>query len=494
MKLGNRTKLFAVCLAGLLAPLPALAGETRTLSRNADQVVLDGEVLLKLWNRKISSFRVLARRNGKLEVIPFQIDKRDPDNQYIIPVATMTKETISETNWDTRTEEERHRDRLKDFKSDESDLLDDVKEGKLKQTEFDKLKRTAEWVEKNDEFDYNDEIALMVKDAGDRADASEYPDADTVEVTIKNPLDKTQAWVYVASYRSNAPALSPVDYLSYDPKGDMVESKFAILDFVDNKPLVLEKIVAKNQQTGALEPNVLDRFKVRITIKPIMFFALNFDENNIKSFTVGYVDGPIRVIRRNLFWIVIGGIKLPFFPKAIVYFMFYENQLQGPTEIFNPFNPKYTLRSGSMFSGGVDLRKAVYGAQVYTAGQAKPFVIDGQMTPEETVMATNTTNKPWFAVYRPDQGGAIIARLIFDEELVKKGAEMNFRFMDDGAREDPPENEKGYHFVGYDVDLLKFPKGKYNISFFQYLAFPYKPGDEKQYLDIYDHPLVYSSR
>ncbi len=497
MKSGIRV---LICLsAGLLAlsaPDHLHASEAKTLTRSADQVVLKGDLLLRLWNRKATSLRVLAKRDGRIQVIPFQIDKLDPDGQYIIPTASMSKSVIDETNWDTRTEEERRRDRTKAFKSDESRLLKEIEKGKMTQAEFDRRKREAEWTEKADEFDYNDEIALMVKDAGDRADPAEYPaDADVVEVTVTNPLDRSRAWIYVAAYRGIPPPLSTVDYITYDPKGDTVESKYAVLDFVDDKPLVLEKIIGKNQKTGgSVMPNVLDRFKVRITIKPIMFFALNFDENNVKSFTVGYLDGPIRVIRRNVFWIVIGGIKLPFFPKAIVYFMFYENQLQGPTEIFNPFNPKYTLREGSMFSGGVDLRKTIYGAQVYTAGQTRPFLMDGKMTPDESAMAADGANKPWFVVYRPEEEAAIIARLIFDEELVKKGTEMSFRFVDDGEREDPPENEKGYQYVGYDVDLLKFPKGKYSISFFQYLASPFKPGEEKQYLDIYDNPLVFSSK
>ncbi len=492
----NALKVFALAAAVAALPFTASA-QTRTLTRSADPVVLQGEVLLKVWNRKISSLRVLSKKSGRLEAIPFQIDKLDPDGVYIIPTASMTKAVIDETNWDTRSEEERHKDRLEEFKDDEQDLLRDVKSGKLKQAEFEKKKRRAEWIEKSDEFDYNDEIAFMVHDAGDRAASAEYPaGADTVEVTVKNPLDGTVAWVYVAAFQTAPPPLSPVDYLTYNAKTDTVESRFAVMDFVDNKPLILEKIVPKNQKEGGkLLPNVLDRFKLRITIKPIMFFALNFDENNVKSFTVGYVDGPVRVIRRNVFWIIIGGIKLPFFPKAIVYFKFYENQLQGPTEVFNPFNPKYTLREGSMFTGGVDLRKTVYGSKVSTAGLEKPFVIDGKMTPEETAAAAaNSRNRPWFVVYKEEDETGIIARFIMDDELVKKGTTMDFRFVDDGDRDDPPENERGFHYVGYDVDLLTFPKGKYNVAFYQYLAYPYKPGDEKQYLDIYDNPLVYSSK
>lgn len=495
MHLRAKTAFYVLLAAGLAVPGAAFAQATRTLSRHADPSVLQGELLQKLWDRKTASIRVMARRDGVLQSIPFQIDKLDPDGNYMIPTGSMSQQVIDETGWDTRTEEQRARDREKEFRREEKRLEENVSSGKLSRAAFEARKRAATWKEKLDEFDFNDELVFMARDAGDRAGPDELPqNAEIVEVTIRNPVDKTAGWIYVASYPSSPPPLSPADYITYDPKSDTVESKFAVLDFVDDKPLVLEKIIGKDQKTGKSQPNVLDRFKLRITIRPIMFFTLNFDENNVKSFTAGYIDGPVRVIRRNIFWIVIGGIKLPFFPKAIVYFKFYDNQLQGPTEIFNPFNPKYMLREGSMFSGGVDLRTSVYGAQVFTTGQAKPFVIDGKMTPEEVNLASEKEGRPWFAVYKPDEEAAIIARLIFDEELQKKNVKMMFRFEDDAEREDPPENEKGYHYVGYDVDLLTFPKGKFNITFFQYLAFPFKPGDEKHYLDILDNPLQYTAR
>ena len=70
---------------------------------------------------------------------------------------------------------------------------------------------------------------------------------------------------------------------------------------------------------GTIIPNVLDRFKVRIKVRPTPLFCipLEFDENNVRAFTIGYKDGPVRVIRRNIFWVVLAGVRIPFAPASL---------------------------------------------------------------------------------------------------------------------------------------------------------------------------------
>ncbi|MEW6777937.1 MAG: hypothetical protein AB1405_16680, partial [Bdellovibrionota bacterium] len=145
------------------------------------------------------------------------------------------------------------------------------------------------------------------------------------------------------------------------------------------------------------------------------------------------------------------------------------------------------LCGGSLFTAGVDLRKSVYGIELYTQDNPSNIVVDGKMNETEKNIVRAKQN--WIVGYKEKDQVGIVVRVLFDEELQKKGAELEFTLLDDASAKQEPEDEPGVHFFGYDVDLLKFPKGKYNVIFYQYIAFNFKKGDEQQFLHVLDHPL-----
>lgn len=481
--------LLSVLAALLLAPVRGAVAETATITRSHEPVIVSGEPLARFYGRRLASLRLYAMREGVLTVIPYQIDKRDADGNYLIPTGSITREIRDEVDLDDRPEQEKRLDRIDEFERNRSRYERAVEKGEMSAAEFEERKRVAYFTEDPDALDYNDELVFMLWDAGRRVEKARLPGADAVELTLENPLDGTRAWAYLVRFEVSPPSPSEKGYLTYDPGRDRVVSVSGVMDFIDDNPLILEALAGK-QPDGSFTPNILDRFKLRIKIKPRPLFclSLNFDENNIRAYTVGYKAGPVRVIRRNVFWITIGGIKLPFVPKAMVYYLFYPNALVGPAEVYNPFDPALMLCDGSHFVGGVDLRRQAFGTDLYTRDNPKGIHIDGVFSPTEQELARE--DQSWIGAYNERDRFGFIARVAFDEELERQGASLDLVLIDDSEASQPPETEEGVHFVGYEMDLKKFPQGKYHVCFMQYLGSGIDRGEERQFLLIMDHPLV----
>ncbi|MDD5225519.1 MAG: hypothetical protein PHE84_16170, partial [bacterium] len=72
----------------LILVLPAFASENQgtppIFSRTEDPIVIVGEKLQPLLNQEISLLGLFTARAGKLSPVPFQIDKKDKDGQYVL--------------------------------------------------------------------------------------------------------------------------------------------------------------------------------------------------------------------------------------------------------------------------------------------------------------------------------------------------------------------------------------------------------------------------
>ncbi|MCW5828844.1 MAG: hypothetical protein KIT79_05965 [Deltaproteobacteria bacterium] len=477
-----------------LWPAPAQAQEApaaKSLRREIDPVVVSGDPVKPLWGRKISSLRLQVRRDGAWAAIPFQIDKVDGDGDYFIATSTIPQEIRDETGFEDVPEEKKRARRIKKFEGERKKLERQVEEGKLTQAELDDRRRNAYFEEDLEKLDYNDEVVFMGRDAGDQASWDTWPSPDGVELEITDPLDGGRAWAYLFFFASSPPPLSKDDYITYHPERDFIVTRLSEIDFNDENPMLVESIVGKPPGSPVI-PNVLDRFKMRIRIRPIGLFcaSLNFDENNARAFTIGYKDGPVRLLRRNIFWIVIAGVRLPFAPKIVMYFKFYENGLAASSDLYVPFNPKYFVCEGSRFTAGLDFRKNTYGARVFTKDN-KDLVIDGKMSPAEIDRVK--PNQDWIAGYLPSRA-ALMSRMIYDPEMVRHGAKMDFHFLDDGELEDKPEHEPGQHVIGYTIDVKNFPKGKYYVGFSIYTAYDFEPEQVQELLNVDDNPLKVTGR
>jgi len=489
MKTRLHALLIAFCTA--LFAVPGLAQESpdpakKSLARGVDPVVVSGDTTKPLWGKKTASLRLQVRKDGAWTAIPFQIDKMNPDGEYFIASNTVPQSVRDETGIDDTPEPKKRTKRIKEFESDRDDYEDEVKEGKRAKESLEELRRVAYFEEHLDEIDYNDEVVFMGRDAGDQAARGDWPVPEGIEIEITDPLNGGKAWAYLFFFAANPPPLSSVDYISYDPKKDFITTRLSEIDFNDENPMLVESIVGK-PPGGAVIPNVLDRFKMRIKVKPIGLFCapLNFDENNARAFTIGYKDGPVRLLRRNIFWIIIGGVRLPFAPKIVMYFKFYENGLAATSDLYVPFNPKYFVCEGSRFTAGLDFRKNTYGAKVLTKDN-KALIIDGKMSEAEKNRVQ--PHQDWIAGYLPNRA-ALMSRMIYDPAMVKHGAKMNFHYLDDETVNDEPEHEPGQHVVGYTIDVKAFPKGKYYVGFQIYTAYDFDEAQIQELLNVDDAPL-----
>lgn len=476
--------LAAALLMGLWSA--SAQAQEKTLKRTLDPVVVGGEKLTRLQGSAIEHLRLYAFQRGQWIPIPYQIDKKDPDGEFIINTNTVPDEVRDEAGFDDTPEYEKREERIDDFEDDRKDFEKQVARGELSREQFERLRREAYHVEVLDELDYNDELVFMARDAGARASKESWLVPDGLELEVRDPLAESTAWVYLFAFGNEVPARSAIDYVDYDPATDTVNARLGVIDFVDDKPLIVESLVGKHPR-GIEIPNVLDRFKVRIKVKPAPLFCipLHFDENNVKAFTIGYKDGPVRVIRRNIFWIIIGGVRLPFAPKIVIYFQFYENGLATKAEVWVPVDADWFVCDGSSMVAGLDLNENARGAKIFTRDNSN-IVIDGRMSEAEKNLKIH--NQFWIAGYLPNDA-ALMSRMIYDKRLLEKGAVMDLALVDDDNSLDPPENDPGQHLIGYTMDIGKMPKGRYNVGFQIYVAYDFEPGDVAELLNIDDNPL-----
>jgi len=171
-----------------LLPLVCLAGEARTLTRSIDPLEVPGSAVLNMTGAELSRLRVLSSRNGKLAPIPFQIDQKNAENDWV---------------WSAIPEAPRgFNDETSLPAASRKDLVHDDQDPPGK-----------------DIFDTNDVVVFLVKDAGDRdREAVLHLGAKRlVELEIADPVDQGKGWVYLAWFESDAPALSDIRYVRYEP-------------------------------------------------------------------------------------------------------------------------------------------------------------------------------------------------------------------------------------------------------------------------------------
>ena len=163
-----------------------------------------------------------------------------------------------------------------------------VRRKELTREEFDELERIAHFVEEMAALDYNDELVFMARDAGERADRGGWLADAAVEIELRDPADGSRSWAYLFHFAEDPPPPSDLDYVDYDPGEDTIVSRRLEIDFDNRKPLIIERLVGTPPGQRPL-PDVLDRFKLHIHVKPRLLFCLgiDFDENNTRAFTAG---------------------------------------------------------------------------------------------------------------------------------------------------------------------------------------------------------------
>lgn len=390
-----------------------------------------------LGAQKTERIGVYSIQDDVLRAIPFQVDHKDYAGEFVLGPAHETERSRERADtWKAR------RRLLEAQGRDETSLAEERRR----------------WLAAEDlaTFDEGDELVFMAWDAGSKA--ATLPDGPAwLEVEIRTD-PATVRYAYVAVGDTGL-AASDVDYVAFDRVTQTVRSAFAEIGFAPERPIVIESF-RDRISPSELSADFLDRFKLRLEIKPVGFFGISFHEDDVESRTIAYKDGPIRVIRRNLFWLEFLFIRVT--PKAFANYVFYANGMIVPLVVHVPFDPNALLRKGSEVVIGFDHGREALDTEVRSAQTAVPGRLDGVLQEQEAPRSGADTR--WFAMKHP-WGSVMSVEIEPSESILARGLTFSLAYRDDGTLNAEPESQRGEHFVGIRADVLQIPPGDHALSF-----------------------------
>lgn len=410
----------------------------RTLTRKLDHVVIEGQELTRALGCKIENLRLLAMSEGKLAVIPFQIDERTPSGNYAFDKGVDTKR--------------------------------DTDQGA---------------------FDANDELVFMARDTGDQAPPTlrkAYPGA--VEIELLDPKNRGRSWAYLANFSGQAPPLSKKDYVSIElnKDGKLVYrgQDFLVDNARSNSNAVRMTTLRFRGADGKLGTNVVDTTKTRLKC---YYFAISIERNG-SEMRVGvgaYLDGPVRVIALNVVEIyLIWGFWVRS-PDSLIYFYDYGSEM--PTNMNVPINLDRDPPSIARLS--TDFSPRAKGWSFYNSYNKKPFAIDGKMSSKER--SIDKRFPLWNVAYGPE--GGLITRLVFEEPQLTKNANSRLYYLDNAKAKDAPEHEDGsWGCMGFDTEISGLATGLHRGVYYVYYRSGFRYGEEQPFLDVIDNPLKITVR
>ena len=261
----------------ILAAAPGSIFDKHTvLDELANPVIIPGAQLSSLRGKEIPLVRVFSTRDGDLTPIPFQIDQVDSRGDWVWDVA-YKKYLVS------NYEDDNH-EGIGNFKwgvEQRTGLLDDEDSGGKKI------------------IDDNDVLVFMVKDTGSRTldiDRKLIGASVILEIEISQSFSRKKAWAYIAYYKSDPPSYSSVRYVRYLPDPGKIVSSVYEVGFSKEHVAVLEQLKIEDVP-------LIDRTKLRGSMllgRNSFGKTIYFNENDIRGHVDGYIDGPVRVVKRNL--------------------------------------------------------------------------------------------------------------------------------------------------------------------------------------------------
>jgi len=398
----------------------ALSNDGKTLKRTIDPVIIKGKDCGFILGHPINNYNLYSFKENKLNVIPFQIDKII-DGNYVLTA------------------------------------------GK------DKSKN------KNNNFDKDDELAFMAKDAGDKM--KDYPFKDAVscaEIEVKDPVTSDKAWVYLALYKAEKQRAN-VDYVDYNADKNKITAANYIAAFDKEHPVAASHY-AFWKGLGGDGTDIMDRVKIRTSMSSLGV-TLHRTENDIKVKEYGYIDGPVRVIvhTKNITPLVLGIPGSSTEQDTIYYY----------THAEFPFAAKFPLMPSAFHVTIIDDLSNCMGWKFYSSTNLAGHVIDGKM--DDSDKALNLSPWKWSVI--TNDKFAFWSRCISPPGSPVK---VNLYYNDNATAVDKLEDVKGeLPGIGYDFKEgwldLKTNFIKFNLLHFYTKS--YSRGMEKEILNVHDHRL-----
>ena len=332
-------------------------------------------------------------------------------------------------------------------------------------------------------LDPNDALVVMARDAGPRAPSAPPGAITALEIRLRDPLTSEEGWLYLATTGETAPRSSH-RYVRLDADTDSIEATYYGLTFSRAIPISWAYFGFKGPD-GRAGPNIMDRIKLRID-STLLFdlIEVQLGEEDLRSVVVGYLEGPVRVLRRVSSHIQFGlGIESP---ELVLDSIYYRDAVLFPSEIELPFRLGLVvsrIRARSYF----DLR-SLDGWKLYSGPTAEPAVVDGTMTEAERALGRDPVRSYVFA----GDGMGLLSRVIVSPEL--ESVQTRIHFLDEPGVPDPPESDPGQKpSIGYLITGHEsVPAGTFPFVVELRSMRDYVRGDEVRLLETLERPLEVS--
>ena len=229
---------------------------------------------------EISSLRVFMSRNGKIRPVPFQIDQKGSTDDWI---------------WSAVYDADKVDDGFNEEESEQT-----VRQENLTYDDQDPPGKSI--------FDNNDVIVFLAIDAGDkdRKSIMRLGADKLLELKITDPVNQTKGWVYLAHFESDAPAISDIRYVQYDPEKLRVSGPEHEFLYSLNQTMILDDF-----KLGGVSVLAGNRIRGEVTtgIGPLTL-DFEFNEKDIRGYSSGYINGPVRIVKRSVEYVRQGQVSL----------------------------------------------------------------------------------------------------------------------------------------------------------------------------------------
>jgi hypothetical protein len=438
-----RTKFLFVlvlCLGMIFVSSVVFAAvlEKKTIKRLVDPVVMDGGLASDVIGRPIANLRIYAFHDGKFEPIRYQIDEMTGvDGDWIYTEGPKPNKELA-----------------------------------------------------NGKFDSWDKVVFMASDTGDKVGKEQWVSGYTngVEIEVIDPVTGEKGWCYLLYFQSSPPARSSLpNYHRYDYATNSHESeRYHKVDIItkDGLHTTFYKSWCITELAGGNEKNFIDRLKIRPELR-LMFgkVPIRFTEEILKSDTMAFTTGPVRVNKRVEQYIKVGNMK---FLRALSDIGGYRDIFAVPVTLQIPMRVD-TVASSFVIRFATDFSPEVIGSKTSLSSDPDHwYQINGKMDDDEINFNAAPFDK-WRVL--TGEWGTFMTRALFPPEVLQY-VTITRGIIDDDSIPNPPETYPGCLGMAYqDWHLEKAPRGLYHFYLDFYVPSNYKPGDEFRYADYQDNPL-----
>jgi hypothetical protein len=301
-----------------------------------------------------------------------------------------------------------------------------------------------------------------------------------LEIEVSDSLLQTSGWIYVTWQADSPPLRSGTRYMRYIRGAEkVVQSPIYHFHYSDNKAALIQNLVVNDHP-------IADRIRIRGKISlslPFFSSPIAFDEEDIIGYTEGYIAGPVRIIKRNIVHLALGG-GLFNTPEVTCDHFYYAHLAEIPVCLFIRFPVK---QIAMMLT--TDYRDPPF-HNLYMGGE-KPVAVK----PEDQALISRLHRQgtEWIAL---DSGAASIISLLVVPETLQGLAEAKPCLC--SARQEETQTKQTEAVTGAHTEAgflitssTQSPKGEH-VIYGTYLitAGPYEAGDEDAVLAMRDRKLT----